>query len=131
MRHSGQLVSETLTLAIKHSPSGILTDEPLFPGSDAKRPCSTCVRSHNHAVAHAGPDVVLPPFPECTFDEGQYPPKPRDPASSEILLWCCPGFPLVKDPGFSSNDTPKSKYEKLENRISKSYPILFFANDVF
>ena len=38
--------------------------------SDAKRPCSTCVRSHNHTVTHAGPDVVLPPFPECTFDEG-------------------------------------------------------------
>ncbi|KAF9787339.1 hypothetical protein BJ322DRAFT_718166 [Thelephora terrestris] len=66
---------------------------------DAKRPCSTCVRSHNHAVAHAGPDVVLPPFPDCTFDE-------------------------VKDPGFSSNDTPKSKYEKLENRINELESLL-------
>lgn len=61
---------------------------------DAKRPCSTCVRSHNHAVAHAGPDAALPPFPDCTFDE-------------------------VKDQGFSSSDTPKSKYEKLENRINE------------
>ena len=30
-----------------------------------------------------------------------------------------PGFSIVKDPTFSSNDTPKSKYEKLENRISE------------
>ncbi|KAF9650040.1 hypothetical protein BDM02DRAFT_1526203 [Thelephora ganbajun] len=66
---------------------------------DAKKPCSTCIRSHNHAVAHAGPDVVLPPFPECTFDE-------------------------VKDPVFPNNDTPKSKYEKLENRINELEALL-------
>ena len=33
-----------------------------------------------------------------------------------------PRFTVVKDPVFPNNDTPKSKYEKLENRISKPYP---------
>ena len=32
---------------------------------------------------------------------------------------CGPDLLTAKDPGLSSNDTPKSKYEKLENRISK------------
>ncbi|KAJ3514373.1 hypothetical protein NLJ89_g2412 [Agrocybe chaxingu] len=36
---------------------------------DAKRPCSTCLRSHAHAVAHAAPGAVMPPKPECTFDD--------------------------------------------------------------
>ena len=39
--------------------------------SDAQRPCSTCVRSHSYAVAHAPAGADLPPFPECTFDEGE------------------------------------------------------------
>lgn len=34
-------------------------------------------------------------------------------------------FLVVKDQGFSSSDTPKSKYEKLENRISEFYPVSF------
>jgi hypothetical protein len=38
--------------------------------SDANRPCSTCVRSHAHATAHAPPGTDLPPKPECTFDDG-------------------------------------------------------------
>ena len=33
---------------------------------------------------------------------------------------------VAKDPVFPSNDTPKSKYEKLENRISKSSLLFFF-----
>ncbi|KIJ21656.1 hypothetical protein PAXINDRAFT_165090 [Paxillus involutus ATCC 200175] len=36
---------------------------------DAKRPCSTCVRSHSHATAHARPGAQLAPSPECTYDE--------------------------------------------------------------
>ncbi|KIK99029.1 hypothetical protein PAXRUDRAFT_30764 [Paxillus rubicundulus Ve08.2h10] len=36
---------------------------------DAKRPCSTCVRSHSHATVHAQPGIQLAPFPECTYDE--------------------------------------------------------------
>lgn len=38
--------------------------------SDAQKPCSTCVRSHAHALSHAPAGVVLPERPECTFDEG-------------------------------------------------------------
>ncbi|KAI0271386.1 hypothetical protein BC834DRAFT_818707 [Gloeopeniophorella convolvens] len=49
---------------------------------DAQRPCSTCVRSHAHAVSHAPAGVVLPERPECTFDEGaveaQEPPNPKN-----------------------------------------------------
>ena len=43
----------------------------LLPHSDAKRPCSTCVRSHAYAVAHAPPGTEHPPHPECTYDEGE------------------------------------------------------------
>ena len=39
--------------------------------SDAKRPCcSTCVRSHAYAVAHAVEGAIFPDQPECTYDEG-------------------------------------------------------------
>ena len=38
--------------------------------SDAQRPCSTCVRSHAHALTHAPRGAALPEHPECTFDEG-------------------------------------------------------------
>ena len=38
--------------------------------SDAKRPCSTCLRSHAHAVAHASASTQLP-GPECTYDDGE------------------------------------------------------------
>ena len=44
----------------------------LFFSSDAHRPCSTCVRSHAHALSHAPPGVILPERPECTFDEGEF-----------------------------------------------------------
>ncbi|KAJ7070941.1 hypothetical protein C8F01DRAFT_1108418 [Mycena amicta] len=46
-------------------------------GVDAKRPaCSTCIRSHAHAVAHAPPGTQsqLPAEPECTFDDIVDPP---------------------------------------------------------
>ncbi|KAI0321371.1 hypothetical protein OF83DRAFT_1100041 [Amylostereum chailletii] len=61
--------------------------------SDANKPCSTCVRSHAHAVAHPQADVVLPDHPECTYDE-------------------IPGTATTPEP-------PKNRYEKLENRINE------------
>lgn len=44
---------------------------PSFP-SDAKRPCSTCVRSHAYAQAHASPNdrLSIPEHPDCTYDDG-------------------------------------------------------------
>ncbi|KIK71105.1 hypothetical protein GYMLUDRAFT_33231 [Collybiopsis luxurians FD-317 M1] len=66
--------------------------------SDAKRPCSTCVRSHKHAIAHSPAGTVHPPQPECTFDE-----------------------PLELNTGI---DGPKTKYEKLENRIAELEALL-------
>ncbi|KAA1467928.1 hypothetical protein DENSPDRAFT_833103 [Dentipellis sp. KUC8613] len=60
---------------------------------DAQRPCSTCVRSHAHAVSHAPAGVLLPDHPECTFDEVAGQSVPPEPA--------------------------KNRYEKLENRINE------------
>ena len=39
--------------------------------SDAKRPCSTCVRSHAYAVAHTPKGVTIPSHFDCTFDDGK------------------------------------------------------------
>ncbi|KIY72867.1 hypothetical protein CYLTODRAFT_417642 [Cylindrobasidium torrendii FP15055 ss-10] len=61
---------------------------------DAKRPCSTCVRSHAHAVAHAPAGNLLPGVPDCTFDD--VPPE---------------NAPVT--------EAPRNKYERLENRISE------------
>ncbi|GBE77868.1 hypothetical protein SCP_0107500 [Sparassis crispa] len=36
---------------------------------DAKRPCSTCLRSHKYALSHAPAGAELPPHPECTYDD--------------------------------------------------------------
>ncbi|EMD42002.1 hypothetical protein CERSUDRAFT_110542 [Gelatoporia subvermispora B] len=67
---------------------------------DAKRPCSTCVRSHSYAVAHAPAGAELPPHPDCTFDEvaGNTTPEPLD--------------------------HPKSRFERLENRINELEALL-------
>ncbi|KAJ7786425.1 hypothetical protein B0H16DRAFT_1490430 [Mycena metata] len=68
---------------------------------DAKRPaCSTCIRSHAHAVSHAPPGTQsqLPQSPECTFDD-------------------------VVDPPVI-NDVSKTKYEKLESRIQELETLL-------
>ncbi|KAJ3750260.1 hypothetical protein DFH05DRAFT_1466621 [Lentinula detonsa] len=65
---------------------------------DAKRPCSTCVRSHKHAIAHSPAGTVHPAEPECTFDE-----------------------PLELNTGA---DGPRTKYEKLENRIAELEALL-------
>ncbi|OCH96219.1 hypothetical protein OBBRIDRAFT_787678 [Obba rivulosa] len=67
---------------------------------DAKRPCSTCVRSHSYAVAHAPAGAELPPHPECTFDEvaGSTTPEPFD--------------------------HPKSRFERLESRINELEALL-------
>ncbi|KAF9460797.1 hypothetical protein BDZ94DRAFT_1265146 [Collybia nuda] len=66
---------------------------------DAKRPCSTCVRSHAHATAHAPPGTNIPARPECTFDD-------------------------VAESSATVTDGPKSRYEKLENRINELETLL-------
>ncbi|KZT30482.1 hypothetical protein NEOLEDRAFT_1053482 [Neolentinus lepideus HHB14362 ss-1] len=66
---------------------------------DAKRPCSTCIRSHAHAVSHAPPGVELPPAPECTYDE-----------AAEVSTPAAEG--------------PRSRYERLENRINELEALL-------
>jgi hypothetical protein len=82
------------------------------PSSDAQRPCSTCVRSHAHARSHAPGGVALPERPECTFDEGNdrmlirplavQHLKPQNAAASSA----------------ETQEPPKNRFEKLENRIS-------------
>ncbi|TFK77005.1 hypothetical protein BDN72DRAFT_754042 [Pluteus cervinus] len=67
--------------------------------SDAKRPCSTCVRSHTHALAHAAPGASLPPKPECTFDDAAE-------ATTTVA------------------ESPKNRYERLENRINELEALL-------
>ncbi|TFK41060.1 hypothetical protein BDQ12DRAFT_600361 [Crucibulum laeve] len=67
--------------------------------SDAKRPCSTCVRSHAHAVSHAPPGANLPTNPECTFDD-------------------------VVETNTTTTDGPKTRYERLENRINELESLL-------
>jgi hypothetical protein len=44
---------------------------PLCP-SDAKRPCTTCVRSHTYAVAYPIEGVEVPLQAECTYDDREY-----------------------------------------------------------
>lgn len=66
---------------------------------DAKRPCSTCVRSHAHQLNHAPPGASIPPRPECTFDE-------------------------IAETNLAPTEGPKSKYERLENRISELEALL-------
>lgn len=66
---------------------------------DAKRPCSTCVRSHAHATLHASPGTVLPPHPDCTFD-------------------------AVVETTVPTNESPKTRYERLENRINELMTLL-------
>ncbi|KAI0068330.1 hypothetical protein BV25DRAFT_563442 [Artomyces pyxidatus] len=65
---------------------------------DANRPCSTCVRSHAHAVTHAPVGTVLPDHPDCTYDE-------------------VPGIIAAQKP-------PKNHYEKLESRINELEALL-------
>lgn len=82
-----------------------------FPrDSDATRPCSTCVRSHAHAVSHASAGVTLPDHPDCTYDEG----KP-----SSALCWPNTNFPALVPGNNGAQEPPKNRYEKLESRISE------------
>ncbi|KAL1722068.1 hypothetical protein EV715DRAFT_247841 [Schizophyllum commune] len=62
------------------------------------RPCSTCVRSHAHAVSHAPPNSGLPSEPVCTYDE-------------------LPDTQVV-------SEGHKSRYERLENRINELEALL-------
>ncbi|KAH8120305.1 hypothetical protein DFH11DRAFT_1559424 [Phellopilus nigrolimitatus] len=65
---------------------------------DARRPCTTCVRSHRNSVNHAPPGIDVPPL-ECTFDE-------------------------VSEDGAQPHAVPKNRYERLENRISELEALL-------
>lgn len=76
-RHRPALSLEMVSARPSHCRSRV--NEPPSPScpptrslaSDAKRPsCSTCVRSHAYAVAHAVEGAVFPEHPECTYDEG-------------------------------------------------------------
>ncbi|KAI0673438.1 hypothetical protein C8Q78DRAFT_968112 [Trametes maxima] len=65
-----------------------------------KRPCSTCIRSHSYASAHAPPGADLPPHPECTFDE-------------------------ISEPNSSdTQDSPRDRFEQLESRINELEALL-------
>ncbi|KAI0922370.1 hypothetical protein AcV7_005920 [Taiwanofungus camphoratus] len=67
---------------------------------DAKRPCSTCVRSHAYAVAHAPAGATMPLHPDCTFD-------------------------AVPDINFvEQQEPPKSRFEKLESKINELEALL-------
>ncbi|KAF9452679.1 hypothetical protein P691DRAFT_179047 [Macrolepiota fuliginosa MF-IS2] len=66
---------------------------------DAKRPCSTCVRSHAHQLNHAPPGSNIPPRPDCTFDE-------------------------IAETNPAPAEGPKSRYERLENRINELETLL-------
>lgn len=68
---------------------------------DARRPCSTCVRSHKHARDHAQPGANLPERPECTFDEVATTETPSTPS-----------------------DSPKNRFERLETRIRELEALL-------
>ncbi|KAI0639707.1 hypothetical protein C8Q77DRAFT_1214178 [Trametes polyzona] len=72
-----------------------------YCSSDAKRPCSTCIRSHAYAVAHAPSGIELPSHPECTFDESSEP--------------CAPD---------SQDLSPKNRFERLESRINELEALL-------
>ncbi|PPQ70774.1 hypothetical protein CVT24_001061 [Panaeolus cyanescens] len=67
--------------------------------SDAKRPCSTCVRSHEFVKNRAPPGTEMPSEPECTFDD-----------VAEITA--------------TALDGPRSRYERLENRINELETLL-------
>jgi hypothetical protein len=67
----------------------------LTVASDAQRPCGTCKRSHRNALAHAEPGQVIPPQPDCSYD---------DLAPSTV----------------SSESGPKTRFERLEGRMRMS-----------
>ncbi|KAI0778484.1 hypothetical protein BD413DRAFT_109535 [Trametes elegans] len=71
---------------------------------DAKRPCSTCIRSHSYAAAHAPPGSDLPSHPECTFDDA----SESEPSSAGEL----------------QDVDPKNRFEQLENRINELESLL-------
>ncbi|CAK5280565.1 unnamed protein product [Mycena citricolor] len=86
--------------------------------SDAKRPiCSTCARSHAHAVAHSNPatQAKIPPTPECTFDEGQ-------PAFHHAQIEDVDPCSVIEPP--LPTDPSQNRYESLENRIQELEALL-------
>ncbi|KAJ3547585.1 hypothetical protein NMY22_g1586 [Coprinellus aureogranulatus] len=79
--------------------------------SDAKRPCSTCIRSHAHALAHAPPGTNLPQAPECTFDESE--------AVGPLVAPPSDHYRPMLEPPVTVSEAPKNKYERLETRIAQ------------
>lgn len=102
--------------------SGLLI-EPII-SSDAKRPCSTCVRSHAHAVAHAPAGTQLPPHPDCTFDDGEH--YSYTNITIDLTKWLL----LVAESPSIIAEGPKNRYERLENRISQSDNTLWLPTDI-
>ncbi|KAI8980709.1 hypothetical protein BD414DRAFT_420621 [Trametes punicea] len=78
----------------------VLNIQALIPSSDAKRPCTTCVRSHSYAATHAPSGTDLPSHPECTYDEAADPQPPEPQDSSE------------------------NRFERLEHRINELEALL-------
>ncbi|KAL5535512.1 hypothetical protein ACEPAF_3606 [Sanghuangporus sanghuang] len=95
-----ELHSQLLRLSLNATRHVTNADEGSFDRQkcDARRPCSTCVRSHKNTVSHAPPGVEVPLL-ECTFDE-------------------------PTENGVQQHAAPKNKYERLENRISELEALL-------
>lgn len=85
-----------------------------LPHSDAKRPCcSTCVRSHAYAVAHAVEGTVFPDKPECTYDEGRSVPTLRRSLPTTLT----DTLPVPVFDADAGNSVSRKLYEKMENKI--------------
>ncbi|PCH33848.1 hypothetical protein WOLCODRAFT_94323 [Wolfiporia cocos MD-104 SS10] len=67
---------------------------------DAKRPCTTCERSHRYQVAHAPAGSELPPHPDCTYDE------------------------VTETDSSDPFENPKARFERLESRINELETLL-------
>lgn len=91
----------------------------VFFRSDARRPCSTCVRSHAYALSHAAPAqrAGMPQRPDCTYDEG------NSNAALKVEHSLIASFIVAATlPAEQAPPAPKTRYEKLECRISKQSP---------
>nr|GAT43231.1 predicted protein [Mycena chlorophos] len=88
---------------------------------DAKRPaCSTCIRSHAHAVSHAPPgtQTQLPPEPECTFDDVVDPPVLTEMSKTQKLesrIQELESLLLEKDFKSTTSSPPPSMQDNLGN----------------
>ncbi|KAH9920606.1 uncharacterized protein B0H18DRAFT_1023541 [Fomitopsis serialis] len=69
--------------------------------ADAKRPCTTCIRSHAYALSHAPPGAQMPR------------------ARTAHMIWVIPDLS-----GLQQQDPPEGRLEKLENRIAELETLL-------